>query len=110
MPPEQLTGEEVDDRNDFLSMGVMLVEAITGSRPFSGRTHLELLDSILRKPYHLEGSEIEVKRLDELLQICLAKDRKLRYSTAAEVQKELIPALQPFPPVLPESPIHQLTL
>jgi len=97
MSPEQLSGEEVDERSDIFSLGVMFVEALTGSRPFCGRTHTEVLTSILHKSYHLNDGKKESAWLDKVLQKCLAKDRKQRYATVAEMQEELIPAIEAYP-------------
>lgn len=41
--PEQATGQEVTYRSDFYSLGVMLYELLTGSRPFRGDSLNELL-------------------------------------------------------------------
>jgi serine/threonine protein kinase len=91
---EQLAGEEVDERTDGFALVVMIVEAaLTGSRPFSRRTHPELLHSILNKPYHLPGGG-EVSRFDALLQRCIAKDRQERYSSIADLQREVVPAIR----------------
>jgi serine/threonine protein kinase len=73
MSPEQVMGEEVDERGDIFSLGVMVVEALTGSRPFLGRTSAELMASIVGSPFHLAGVAAEVKQLDSVLQKCLAK-------------------------------------
>jgi serine/threonine-protein kinase len=98
MSPEQVLGEEVDERGDIFALGVMVVEALTGRRPFDGRTSTELIVSILKAPFHLTGEAAEVKQLDSVLQKCLAKDRKQRFASVAAMQQELIPAIEHCPP------------
>ena len=97
MSPEQLTGEEADERSDIFSIGVMVVEALTGRRPFFGRTHAELLTAVLHGSYHLEVESNETKLLDAVLQRCLAKEPAERFASIAETQKELIPAIRNCP-------------
>lgn len=106
MSPEQILGEEVDERGDIFALGVMVVEALTGSRPFVGRTSAELIASIVGLPFHLAGEAAEVKQLDSVLQNCLAKDRKQRFVSVAAMQEELIPAIRQCPPFasIPASP------
>jgi len=96
MSPEQLRGEAVDERSDLFSVGVMVVEVLTGSRPFRGRTTTELLSSILHGSFHLERGSKEAEQLDAVLQKCLAKDRERRFSSAGEMQRELIPAMREY--------------
>jgi serine/threonine protein kinase len=96
MSPEQLTGEAVDERSDLFSLGVMVVEALTGCRPFRGKTYTELLSSIVHGSFHLERGSKEAERLDAILQKCLAKDRESRFSSAEEMQRELIPAIREY--------------
>lgn len=99
MSPEQLTGGEVDERSDIFALGVMVVEALTGSRPFGGKSYTELLTTVLRQPFHLTGEAQAVQRLDAVLQKCLAKERQQRYETVAELQAELILAIRHCPPL-----------
>jgi len=107
MSPEQVTGEEVDERSDIFSLGVMVVEALTGQRPFVGRTSAELITAILSAPFHLPGEAPpvgqldEVRQLDDVLQRCLAKDRGQRFASVAAMQQELIPAIEHCPALAP---------
>ena len=105
MSPEQLTGGAVDERSDLFSIGVMVVEAVTGRRPFTGTTYHELLTNILNAPYHLEDTSTAAHTLDAVLQKSLAKDRAARYASAAAMQQELIPALRQCSPLVsPDAP------
>jgi len=97
MSPEQLAGQEVDARSDIFSIGVMVVEALTGRWPFQGDTYGELLASIMLEPYHLPGDAAEIQALDALLQRCLAKEPRNRYGSASALRKELVPALRECP-------------
>ena len=102
MSPEQLSGEEVDERGDIFALGVMVVEALTGKRPFKGNSMTELLASILQNPYRLPGNAPEELRLNNVLQKCLAKAREDRFGTIAEMQTELVPAIRDCPELLEE--------
>jgi eukaryotic-like serine/threonine-protein kinase len=93
MSPEQLTGANVDERSDFFSIGVIAVESLTGRRPFNGRTYPELLTSILHGSFHLKGDAKDILILDSILNKCLAKDPNERFSSAAEMQKGIVPAI-----------------
>ncbi|MCA1613617.1 MAG: protein kinase, partial [Acidobacteria bacterium] len=104
MSPEQLTGGAVDERSDLFSIGVMVVEAITGRRPFTGTTYHELLTNILNAPYRLEGDSPAARQLDAALQKSLAKDPSARYPSAAAMQQALIPALRRCPPLNSRDP------
>jgi serine/threonine protein kinase len=93
MAPEVLTGGVVDERADIFAIGVMVVETLTGSRPFRGSTQQEIFLALLQSEYHLQGESAEIRALDVILQRCLAKDVRDRYSAAAELAKDLVPAL-----------------
>ena len=94
MSPEQLMGGDVDHRADLFAIGVMLVEVLTGSRPFQGDNYGELSRALLHDAFHLPRSTPEAAALDAILQRCLAKEARDRVSSATELRRELIPSLR----------------
>jgi hypothetical protein len=93
MAPEIFTGGPVDERADIFAIGVMVVETLVGARPFGGQTPHEVITTLLHSDYHLPGSSIEIRALDAVVQRCLAKDPRDRYSSASEAATELVPTL-----------------
>jgi tRNA A-37 threonylcarbamoyl transferase component Bud32 len=93
MAPEVLNGGVVDERADIFAIGIMVVETLVGARPFGGQTPQEILTALLQSEYHLPGDSAEIRALDAVVQRCLAKASRDRYSSAAELAKHLIPTL-----------------
>src|SRR6185436_12440454 len=99
MSPEQLLGQPVDARTDIFSVGVMVVEALTGARPFPGRLFSDVSRAVMREGYHLPLASGPTQALDELLQRCLARDAGRRPDALA-LRAELVPLLRACPPLL----------
>lgn len=99
MSPEQLSGAESDERSDIFSVGVMAFEAVTGRRPFEGRSYAEVLTAMSRSPVHLPGGGPEVAELNRIIAGCLASDPVKRFGTVSEMETLLVSALRACPAI-----------
>ncbi len=98
MAPEQLAGLEADERSDLFAVGVMAFEALSGEKPFPGRTPDQVLASIVKGSARLPASSRAARKLNAVLERCLARDPEDRYASVAELRKALIPAIRAYPP------------
>jgi serine/threonine protein kinase len=91
MAPEQARGENVDERADLFSLGCVLYEMVTGSRPFPGRDPYQILLQICN---HQPAPPLQVipempVSLSRLIEELLAKERDQRPSSARELVARL---------------------
>ena len=82
MAPEQARAQEVDHRADLYSAGVILVEMLTGRRPY---------EDSAAPPAHRHPP------LDAVFRRSLARNAEDRYSSALEMRAALLPALRTCP-------------
>jgi class 3 adenylate cyclase len=78
MSPEQALGEEEDESTDIYSMGAVFFNALTGEKPYPGKT----LDEVLQKQIHAAVPKLPHRyfHLQSVLNRMMAKDKKERYS------------------------------
>jgi hypothetical protein len=99
MSPEQVRGEthRLDGRADVWAIGVMLYEALTGRRPFTGDAAEQVIDEILQrdpKPLRQIRDEIPIE-LERICLRCLAKRPEDRFATAGDVANALRATMNP---------------
>jgi serine/threonine-protein kinase len=91
MAPEQALGQKVDRRADIFSAGVMLWEALTGTRLWRGYTDVTILTLVAlgRVPDVRERKGDVDPALEAICRRAMARDPNERFATAAEFQREL---------------------
>ena len=83
MSPEQAQGELLDVRSDFYSLGIIFYEMLTGRKPFTGATAMEVLQQHVNSP--LPPLPHSLSRYDGFLHKLVAKNRNERFETADEI-------------------------
>ena len=91
MSPEQAEGKAIDQRSDIFSLGTILYEMATGSRPFLGDTNISTIGSILKdEPVSVTELNFSLPRhAGRIIGRCLAKDPSRRYQTAVDLRNDL---------------------
>ena len=89
MAPEQVQGRSVDGRTDLFSLGAILFEMLTGSRPFKGSSPMELYHAVLYEQPPAIGGFPAASAINRVVQRALAKRPDDRYLDAAAMAHEI---------------------
>jgi len=94
MAPEQIKGENQDQRSDIYSLGALLFTMLTGHPPFVASTPVAVMAMHLTNPppeldESCGGSENLRKSLNGVIQKCMEKESSRRFGSAVELKKGL---------------------
>jgi Tol biopolymer transport system component len=87
MSPEQVRGEEADQRSDIFSFGAVLYEALSGQRAFEGRSAADVASAILKEepPDRLTKEGDIPATLDRIVRHCLEKNPEDRFQSSCDL-------------------------
>ncbi len=90
-PPEQLAGDEVDQRADIYSSGVLMCEMFCGKLPFSGTNTMEIyMAQMQQAPIRPSEHWPEIPpMLEAIIMRCLQRRPDDRYPSAVELAQAL---------------------
>jgi len=83
MSPEQAMGEVLDARSDFYSLGIIYYEMLTGKKPYTGGSAMDVLQQHVNAPLPMLPKSLT--RHEPVLLKLLAKSREDRFSNAEEI-------------------------
>jgi len=91
MSPEQIMGQSVDGRSDLFSLGVVLFNLLTGTRPFPGANMHEVTLKIAKEACPIPSTIVPglPAAFNPIVLKCLEKEPDRRFQTGAELAEVL---------------------
>ena len=83
MSPEQALGEVLDARSDFYSLGIMYYEMLTGKKPYTGGSAMDVLQQHVNAPVPMLPKAL--LQHEPLLLKLMAKSREDRFASAEDI-------------------------
>jgi serine/threonine-protein kinase len=94
MSPEQIRGDDIDQRSDIYSLGALMYKVLCGDPPFPANTPVAVLTKHLSEPppsVRDRFPDLDIPlAADGLIRQCLSKSPDQRPQTIDEVREELI--------------------
>ena len=91
MSPEQAEGQPIDPRTDVFALGIVLWELLANDRLFTGSNEAAILRKVrdCQIPPIRKINPTVPQELERIVMKALAKDRNVRYQTAANFHRDL---------------------
>jgi tRNA A-37 threonylcarbamoyl transferase component Bud32 len=105
MAPEQIAGAAADRRVDVFAMGVVLYEATTGRRPFTGEGDAQVMHAIMGGQFTPPSRVIRgyPPELEQIVLTAMAQDPARRFPTAERMRMALEEYLARSGPIVTQS-------
>jgi serine/threonine-protein kinase len=111
MPPEQMRNARVDHRADVYALGVILHEAVTGIRPFTGASWIEICENVEQGRLDLSADLATIPpALEKVIKKALVADPEKRCPSAAALAETLETLEVAAPLVAPAPRLHWLAI
>ncbi|HEU4386297.1 MAG TPA: protein kinase [Blastocatellia bacterium] len=87
MSPEQVRGQDLEQRSDIFSFGLILFEMLSGKHAFTGESAVEVMNAILKEdPPAWDESQVKVPpAVDRIVRRCLEKKPEHRFHSAHDL-------------------------
>lgn len=91
MSPEQAEGMSIDPRTDVFALGIILWELLANDRLFTGSNESAILRKVreCHVPAIRKVNPLVPPELERIVMKALAKDKNVRYQTAANLHRDL---------------------
>lgn len=91
MSPEQTAGKRIDTRSDLFSLGVVIYEMSTGTKPFQGDSYSSVIHAILTTPAPkpTEANPTVSEEISLIIEKMLQKDVDKRYQNVNQVSDDI---------------------
>ena len=91
MSPEQAAGKKIDTRSDIFSLGVVVYEMTTGTKPFGGESYSSVIHAILTipAPKPIDANPIVEDDISRIIEKMLLKDADKRYLNISSLSDDV---------------------